>query len=341
MALLKRLTVRLLFVLTLAVVVRPAVAAGSLRVGYIPIIPMSQLFVIAGKGWDKQAGLDLQMTPYSSGPAMLAALKDKDLDAVYFGIIPAMTARAMDIPLKVLASAVVEQVGLVARGTFSDMLHGLEAKEAILRFKTDQQRRLRIATLPKGSVPDTVGRYWLTKGLGLTEEAVTWVRMGTDDVLDALLAGSVDAAVILEPILTLVAEQLPGARVIARAAQMLPGQAGSVLAAREDVIATRENDITTLVNLHLRATRLLTDHPDAAAPHVAAFLGNTPLSNTPLSNETLGKALAASRFVADPHVIAEPSRKMRAFQAESDPSIGDVTLADLFDTRIYDRLVKP
>jgi NitT/TauT family transport system substrate-binding protein len=69
-------------------------AETRLEVGYFPILPMTQLFVMEGEGWTGEAGLELELTRFSSGPAIVQALGSGQLDVVYFGIGPAMVARA-------------------------------------------------------------------------------------------------------------------------------------------------------------------------------------------------------------------------------------------------------
>ena len=62
----------------------------TLEVGYMPILPVAQLFVMEGAGWTDEAGLDLELTRFSSGPAMVQALASGKLDVMNFGIGPAM-----------------------------------------------------------------------------------------------------------------------------------------------------------------------------------------------------------------------------------------------------------
>ncbi len=61
----------LLPALAAAALIPRARAATTLRVAYIPILPMAQLFVIQAEGWARARGLDLVTTSFSSGPAMV------------------------------------------------------------------------------------------------------------------------------------------------------------------------------------------------------------------------------------------------------------------------------
>ena len=210
----------------------------TLRVGYIPIIPMTQLFIMEGEGWTGQAGLRLQLTQFSSGPTMVQALASGSLDVAYVGIGPAIVARSRGIDIKVLASNIIDQVALIGRGPFAEtMAAAPSAAEGFRRFYERAGRPAKIATLPQGSVPDTILRYYIQNVAKVDPAHVQIIGIGEDQVQQSLLAGAVEGASILEPILTIVQERDPTARIIAPANAMLPRQPGAVLAVRETVIA--------------------------------------------------------------------------------------------------------
>ncbi|WP_280553560.1 ABC transporter substrate-binding protein [Halomonas sp. 25-S5] len=327
--------------LALLITTGPAQAADTitrLEVGYMPILPVAQLFVMQGEGWTTEAGLELELTRFSSGPAMVQALASGELDVMYFGIGPAMVARANGVPIKVLAASIREQIGLVARGELADTFARVEdPAEAIARFTEAQGRKPKIATFPRGSVPDTVLRYWLVEQLGVGEEAVEIVAMGADRVQQALLAGAVDGASILEPILTTVQERDDSARVVARADEMLPGQPGAVLAAREKVLEAHPEAMRKLMALHLRATEVLREEPERAAPHVREFVGKRLIGL-----DTVEAALRSpsSNYLADPHAIREATRTMHDFQVAQGTLRKRVDLDALFDTDLYDAVAE-
>lgn len=307
----------------------------KLEVGYMPILPVAQLFVIEGEGWAKEVGLDLELTRFSSGPAMVQALASGELDVMYFGIGPAMVARANGVPIKVLAASIQEQIGLVARGEFATAFDDNDAAQAIAQFTEQQGRKPKIATFPQGSVPNTVLRYWLTEQLGVGLDAVEIVAMGADRVQQALLAGAVDAASILEPILTTVQERDSSARVVVRADEMLPGQPGAVLAAREATLENHPEAMRELMALHLRATEMLLDDPERAAPNVREFVGRRLINL-----ETVQAALSSpsSNYISDPHAIRDGTQRMHDFQLSQGTLRKAVDLDTLFDTQLFDEV---
>lgn len=309
--------------------------SATLDVGYMPILPVAQLFVMQGEGWTEESGLDLNLTRFSSGPAMVQALAAGDLDVMYFGIGPAMVARANGVPIKVLAASIKEQIGLVARAEFAGILDTQDPKAAISRFTEEQGRKPKIATFPRGSVPDTVLRYWLTEQAGVELDDVEIVAMGADRVQQALLAGAVDAASILEPILTTVTERDDSARVIVRGGEMLPDQPGAVLAAREAALEKHPEAMRKLLSLHIRATRMLEDDSQRAAPHVREFVGKRLV---PLATVEAALESPSSHYLSDPHAIIDATRVMRDFQTQTGTLKKSVDIEALFDTRLYDEV---
>lgn len=311
-------------------------ARTTLRVGYMPILPVAQLFVMEGEGWAKDAGLDLELTRFSSGPAMVQALASGKLDVVNFGIGPAMVARANGVPIKVLAASIQEQVGVIARGEFADQFgDGTDPAQAIAAFTQAHGHKPKIATFPTGSVPYTVLQYWLRHQLGIDPDSVDIVAMGADRVQQSLLAGAVDGAATLEPILTVVQQRDPDAKVIARGAEMFPHQPGAVLAVSEQALAEHPAAMRKLVALHVKATERLQDDPDAAASDVRDFVGKRLISEA-----TIRDALASpsSNYLADPHAIIDGTRAMADFQRELGTLDKPVDVDALFDTSIFDAL---
>ncbi len=121
------------------------------------------------------------------------------------------------------------------------------------RFREREGHAAKIATLPQGTVPDAVLRYWLLRVAKIAPGDVEVIGVGEDAVQQQLLAGAVDAASILEPILTIVQERDSGARVLVPNGMMMPGQPGAVVVATENAISRQADAVQALVSLHAQA----------------------------------------------------------------------------------------
>jgi NitT/TauT family transport system substrate-binding protein len=299
---------------------------------------MAQLFVIVGEGWAKEAGLDLQLTRFSSGPAMVQALASGGYDVAYVGIGPAMVARGSGLDLRVVAANGVDGGSLIGVGEFAaGFAAAASPAEAFAKFRQSSGHPVRIATLPKGSVPDTVLHYWLDEIAHVAAGDVQVLGVGEDRVQQALLSGSADAASALEPILTVVQERVPSARILVGGGAMFPGQPGSVVAMREAFIQSARASAEALVGLHVRATKLIVADPARAAGDTLKVLGAGLISE-----ETLVKAFQspATHPISDPHTIEAATEQLGAYQLKLGTMARAVPVAELFDTSLYDSLPK-
>jgi len=309
-------------------------AASALRIGYIPIIPMTQLYVLSGEGWAKEAGLDLTTTSFQSGPAMIQALASGTLDVAYVGIGPAMIARSKGVAVKVVAANVIDQVALIGRGPLAQAVAAAASPaEGFKAFRAAQGRPAKIATLPAGSVPDLVLRHWVAEVGKIAAEDIQIVGMGDEQVQQALLSGAVDGSSILEPTLTLVQSRLPDARIVARAGAMFPKQPGAIVAATEAAIARDRAAIATLVKLHVRATAFAKANPDRTAEHVTAAIGKGLIEPAVMRAALTSDA---TTFVDDPRSIVESTKRMQAFQQGLGQITDPVDVDSLFDFSFHD-----
>ncbi|GAN67409.1 ABC transporter nitrate/sulfonate/bicarbonate permease [Acetobacter orleanensis JCM 7639] len=336
-----------LAVLALSVLSGVAQAGTPVRIGYIPVLGSSALFVLDGKGWAKDAGLDLTLVRFTSGPQAIQALVSGRIDAYVAGVLPLLQARAHGADVKVVTAASVEELEVVSRGALSAALPagaegGLSAealKSVLEKFRQAQSRLLRIAAQPPGSVPDSLLRFWLQKreGVNPVASAVTIVGVDIDAAQQAFLAGAVDAAVLREPALTVVRSRLKDVRTLASGHDLLPDQPGSVLAIVNPGAPERQEWAKTLGSLFVRATTLLATHSDDAVPFVTKALGGGILSE-----DVMKKALegSASRFVSDPTRIVGGVRQLQDFEVEQGLLRKAQPVEELFDLDLWQQ-IKP
>jgi NitT/TauT family transport system substrate-binding protein len=306
----------------------------EVEIGYMPILPVSQIFVSSEQGWLEEAGIDARLVQFQNGPAMVQALLAGQLDVAYFGIGPAMVARARGADIKVVASSIVEQISIVALGDLAPYFEG-DHSTAFARFTADKGRKPVITTFPAGSVPQTVLQFWLQRQLQIDPDQIEVIYQGAAQVQQALLTGAVDGAAILEPVVSIVSARLPDARTVAAGSALFPNQPGAVVAVREGLIAAHPDLVQALVAAHARATDLLRDDPEAAVDAVATYVGGGRLDPAVVLAALKG---SAAGFVADPNFIVEGTRTMHDFQQELGTLNRPVDLDALFDVSFYDNL---
>lgn len=313
-------------------------AAEPLEIGYMPIIPVSQSFLLfEGDALDAAGVTDPTLIKFQNGPAIVQALLAGQLDVAYLGIGPAMVARAKGADIKVVASNIVEQISILALGELAPYFDNGDAATAFERFAQDKGRKPVLATFPTGSVPETVLQYWLRNQLGIDPNQIDIIYQGAAQVQQSLMTGAVDGAAILEPIVSIVLERKPDARVVASGSQLFPDQPGAVLVVREALIEQQPALVAALVKAHVESTTLLQTDPAAATAAVAKYVGGGRLPPA-IVQQALERS--AANFEADPNAIIDGTRTMRDFQAQLGTLKVDVDLATLFDTRFYDQLTQ-
>jgi NitT/TauT family transport system substrate-binding protein len=322
------------FVLFVIVTAPRANSKTLLEVGYLPILPVSQLFVALENNWLREAEIEVKLVRFQNGPAMVQALLAGQLDVAHFGIGPAMVARAKGADIKVVAASIKEQISFLALGELAPYFKS-DPSKAFAKFRADKGRKAVISTFPVGSVPQTVLQYWLLKKLGANPDDLQIIYQGSAQVQQALATGAVDAAAILEPIVTKITQDLENSRVVAKGSQMFKGQPGAVLAVREKLISDNPKVVAALVKAHARATDVLNNYPREAIGPVKKYVGGGRLSETVVS-----AAINSSKgsFIADPNSIIEGTKRMRDFQKEIGTLKVNVNVDALIETKFFDAL---
>jgi NitT/TauT family transport system substrate-binding protein len=319
----------------------PALAQGArvpVRVGNIPVIGAAPLFVVDHEGWAKQAGLDLTLTTFQSGPHAIQALASGTLDVYVAGIAPLGVARSRGIDVMVAATASGENVFVAVPRLATHFAPGVAPAEAFKRYRAASGKPARLATQPAGSVPNTTLQYWLWEVIKASRDDVEIVAMGIDATQQAVLADAVEGATVREPALSILQKANPGIKLVEVGDKLFPGQPGTVVGVSGAFIAKHPAAVQALVDGLVRAGDLLTRDPDKAAPAVAANLAKGIVDI-----EIIKTALKspATKFVIDPREVIAPSKAMEAYQVKLGSLKEAAPLDDLFDVRFFEKVRRP
>jgi acyl transferase domain-containing protein/NAD(P)H-dependent flavin oxidoreductase YrpB (nitropropane dioxygenase family)/ABC-type nitrate/sulfonate/bicarbonate transport system substrate-binding protein/NAD(P)-dependent dehydrogenase (short-subunit alcohol dehydrogenase family) len=233
---------------------RPA----KLSIGYIPMMNMIQLAVADEQGWFRdELGVEIGYVRFTSGAPMLEAVAAGQLDVAYIGTGPVITAAHQALPVKVVATCSKDAFAFVAIDTFADIYTKNPTAAAFAEFANQEGRKLKIATVPRGTTPDVFLRYWLS-GLGVNpEQDVDIVYMGADQLVATTTAGQADAAVYGEPQITLMQRSNPRFRVVLWGDELTPDLIAGVVMVQQNIIDQYPEMLKKLVEIHVRATKYL------------------------------------------------------------------------------------
>ena len=176
----------------------PGGATAQVRVGYVPVLIYSPLFIAIDKGYFAAQGITTVATPFTGGADILAQNASGNLEVGLGGLgAAALNAFQRGLDLRTVASQHAESPPLatplvVAKSRFDD---GTFTNVAALKGK-------RVAINAKG----TGTEYWLQAALaknGLAMSDIQLVALPFDQVAAALAGGALDAAMLGEPLVTL------------------------------------------------------------------------------------------------------------------------------------------
>jgi sulfonate transport system substrate-binding protein len=310
----------------------------KVRVGVIPVIGASPLFVADREGWLREAGLDLSIATFESGPNIIQGAAGGGIDLYVAGIAPLAVGRSKGVDFRVVtASAIDENVLVAGAKLHSYFKPGVTPAAAFKQFHADTGHPAKIATQPPGSVPAANLQYWLREAVQVDPADVQIVPIGIDATQQAILANAVDAATVREPTLTIIQQRNPQIALIASGEELFPGQPGTVVAVYGPFLDAHPQAVQAIVNGIVRAIEELQKTPDRAVPHIEAAL-----SKGIVDQATIRKALSspAVHFVADPQAITDSTKALLAYQVKLGAVTEAPSIEGLFDRRFYENAMR-
>lgn len=319
-----------------ALLASPAAAQTQVRIGYIPVLGTSQVFVAAHEGYLKEGGLEPKFIAFESGPAMISALASGTLDVYVAGVAPLAVARSKGVEVKVVASTAIEEMTVVAGAKLAPYFKaGVSAAQALKDYRAASGKPARLATQPPGSVPHTTLNHWLFEVAKADKADVEIVSMGIDATQQAVLAGAVEGATLREPAVTVSIQRDQRLKIVALGGEMFPKQPGTVVAVSGGFLKTPAA-VQTVVTGVVRADALIAKNPEQAATPIEAALGKGLIDKA-----TILKALSspATKFTVDPRAIQQSTKDMQTYQVKLGTLDKELPLDGLFDASYYDKAV--
>jgi NitT/TauT family transport system substrate-binding protein len=226
---------------------------ARLRIGHLSTF-YHTAFILMGTDWLADAGIDAAWRLFPSGPDIMKAMVDAEIDLAYIGLPPAMIGISKGVPVKCIAGGHVEGTVLAAGGEFRG-IDELGDEEAVLaQFKV-------IGCPPKGSIHDVIIRDLLRNYPGLHVEVRNYAW--ADFALAALTDGEIEAA-IGTPALAVGARKFAEGKIVIPPHRIWPNNPSYGIVATQKAMK-EEMSIIAFLWAHERATDLIREEPRTAA----------------------------------------------------------------------------
>lgn len=265
-------------------------------------------------------GYEIQWSTFSAGPPIIAAATGGSVDIGWMAETPMIFAQASGSPIKVIGVAIPTNPNAANLGL-------AVAKTSEIQDVSDLKGH-KVAVLP-GTILHYVLIQWLERaGLALSDiRLVNLMASGTGTVTQLLADGSIDAAVMLDPLLTKSLEQNEIRLIAGPDEEISSGMRYLVVA---DEFLSKDNSrllVEDYLSRVIRSYQWQQHEPDLAAAHLSRQYG--------LEQEQAEKVLAngRSRFVPIKDNIIQRHQK----EADTFHRLGliqkSLDTTEIFDTR--------
>jgi NitT/TauT family transport system substrate-binding protein len=234
----------------------------SLNIGHLSTVYHTS-FILEGTDWLRKAGIEANWRLFASGPDIVKAFENKEIDLGYIGLPPVIIGVARGIPFKCIAGGHVEGTVMLAQKQYKSLDELGDVGLVLGQFEGSG-----IGTPPKGSIHDVIARDLVERlGLNIEVKNYPWA----DFVLDALVDGEIPAAAGTPP-LAVAARRFCGAHIVIPPDRLWPDNPSYGIVAREELFKSPET-IMRFLEMHERACNFIRERPKEAAQIVAKLTG--------------------------------------------------------------------
>ncbi|HEX6511737.1 MAG TPA: ABC transporter substrate-binding protein [Chloroflexota bacterium] len=225
-----------------------------------PAITTVGVYFALDNGYFKDAGLDVQVTPYNGSVTAIRALLSRDADLVETGGDTSFLARASGAPIKIIASP-------VDRGTDSVVV-----SKSITAFKDLAGKSYAIAN--PNDTTHVAAKILATKA-GIDPNKINFVAIGGPaDRAKALLANKVDGTsmttLILQPILD--AQDKGEVHTLTTLAKEFPDLPLAYDVTRDDLVTSQAAALQRFTTAEIKGYRWAAQNPDKAAAIAVKYI---------------------------------------------------------------------
>lgn len=220
-------------------------------------------FILMGTDWLEKACIRANWKLFASGPDIVKAFANEEIDIGYIGLPPAIIGIDRGIPIICVAGGHVEGTVLIARNKYNTLRDSGSLNAALSQFEGKI-----IGSPPKGSIHDVIINNAINEAkLNIEVKNFAW----TDFVLEALVDGDIDAAVGT-PSLAVAAARACDAKIIIPPHALWPDNPSYGIVIRKDLMQSPDV-ILDFLKLHEKASNFIRAKPKEAAKIVSKLTG--------------------------------------------------------------------
>ncbi|MCZ2838844.1 ABC transporter substrate-binding protein [Modestobacter sp. VKM Ac-2985] len=240
----------------------------QLTVGIIPIIDVAPIYLGQEQGFFEERGIELELVPGSGGAAAVPGVVAGDFDFAFGNVTSLLLAQTQGLPLQV-----------VSNGTASTGDPATDFSAVVVPADSPVQTAADLAgrTVAVNNLKN-IGEVTIRKAVedaGGDPSAVEFVELGFPDMPAAVANGSVDAAWVVEPFVTVATDQ--GARaVVSNFAEPVEDLTVATYFTTEQMLAENPELVDDFQAAMAESLQYAQDNPDELRRIITSYTSITP-----------------------------------------------------------------
>ncbi len=291
--------------------------------GYLPTDHQAAIFIADAKGYFTKYGLNIQLTKFSAGPALMTQVSGGTLDLGFAGVAPIISTIDSDPTIKIVAALQGNGSGIiVGKNSGISKVADLDGKK--------------IAIPSVGSIQDIMLRQLFTSNnIDYSKQNIT--PMGAGTMPASISAGSIDAGFTWEPFVTQ-ANMQNLANILIRSDAIIPNHPCCAVATTTTMIEKYPDTLKAFFQAQNDATNYILNAANAQDT-AATIAGSAYLNENGAAIEAA--ALPNMRFLAKPDEVFLSGTESFAREMKTLSLLKkDHDRSDLFDLTLINQVIQ-
>ena len=236
---------------------------NKLSIGHLSTCYHSNFILMQDDDLKTQLGVEVDWNIFGTGPEMVAAFKNNELDIGYIGLPPAIIGIEQGVPIKCVAGGHVEGTILCAKKKYKDDTQLDNNLHKVL----SQFKGAAIGVPAKGSIHDVILSYYIDKYK--LQDEIEVINYAQAELIALDMKKNKLEAGVGTPCLAVFAATLLESRLIIRADNLWDNNPSYGVFFHEDLIRKSPGLVLGFLALHKKSATLLRNSPEMAAKMIA------------------------------------------------------------------------
>ncbi len=244
---------------------RRAERAMKIRIGHLSTFYHTAIVLMARGDAESRLGAAVEWRLMGTGPAIMKAFRQGELDMAYIGLPPAIIGINQGTDVICVAGGHMEGTVMAGKATWAGFPEAGDLKSVLAQFQEG-----RIGVPGKGSIHDVILKESITlSGMEGRIEVVNYPW--ADLVTEAVVNDEVSAA-FGTPALAVAIERFAGGRVLYPPSKLWPDNPSYGIVADTGFLRRERDAVEHFLRIHEEATEFMRSRPEEAARMISEYV---------------------------------------------------------------------